>query len=78
MLGLWLVVFGLAQGCVTIPPECRAEYAHTLAYCPDIQRRPANAEECKQVGGVTVMKDGRFDGCASRQDIQDLMRTYQR
>ena len=75
---LWVLVLGLAQGCVTIPPECRTEYAHTLAHCPDIQRRPANAQECKHIGGIAVYENGEYQGCASRQDIQDLMRTYQR
>jgi hypothetical protein len=62
-------------GCVTIPPECRTEYAHTISYCPDIQRRPANAQECKKIG-IAVYKNGEYQGCASRQEVQDIMRRY--
>jgi hypothetical protein len=34
MLGLWLLVCGFTQGCVTLPPECRTVYAATYPHCP--------------------------------------------
>jgi hypothetical protein len=77
MLGLWLVVFGLAQGCVTaLPPECQLEGPARPMHCPDLHRRPANPEECRKIGGVIVTRDGRYDGCASQQDIRDMMRRW--
>lgn len=71
-----VILATIVASCTTIPPECRTEYAHTLDYCPDLPRRPANATECKHVNGVAVVLNGVYQGCASRQDIQDLMRRW--
>jgi hypothetical protein len=75
LCGCVVIATTTVAACTTIPPECRTEYAHTISHCPDLQRRPANPEECKKIG-VAVYKDGVYQGCASRQDIRDLMRTW--
>jgi hypothetical protein len=61
--------------CTTIPPECRdGKYgAARPMHCPEIRRAPANPKECNSVGGIAVMRDGEYKGCANREDIRRIL-----
>jgi hypothetical protein len=70
--GCVVLLTTIVASCATLPPECRAEYAHTLAHCPDRPRRIQTPEECKHAGGVSIYKDGSYLGCASREEIRQM------
>jgi hypothetical protein len=73
---LILIVIGIAvclTACAHLPPECRTEYAHTYPHCPDLPRRPQNAQECKQVGGIAVTEDGYYKGCANPEELRRIL-----
>lgn len=69
------VAFGMTEtGCASLPPECKTEYAHTIMACGKQVRQPKNGDECKQAGGVPIYVDGRYDGCASKDELREILR----
>ena len=68
-----IILTAALAGCATLPPECQTEYAHTISHCPPPRPRPAaNEAECRSIGGVSIIRDGRFDACVSPDTAQRI------
>jgi hypothetical protein len=55
--------------------DCDKPYAHTLPHC-DVPntRPPRSVAECKQVDGVVITENGRYMGCARRDELWNIIR----
>jgi len=70
-----LIVALLVAGCKSLPPECKTEYAHTISHCSQKPKpRKPTPQECEELGGVQIYKDGRYVGCTDQAGLERILR----